>query len=55
MKNTQVKQIVILSILFLGTFFLFSFFQKNKELKKDDQGNVIANQIGENYFAGKTI
>lgn len=55
MKNTQVKQIVILSILFLGTFFLFSFFQKNKELKKDDQGNVIANQIGENYFEGKTI
>lgn len=55
MSKIQIKQILLLSVLFIGAFSLFSIFQKSDELKKDTKGNVIANQIGKEYFAGKTI
>ena len=55
MRNPQLKQILILSIVFLGAFILISFYQKNETLERDKDGKVIANQIGEKYFSGKTI
>lgn len=56
MKNSKPLQILVLSSLFLGAFFLFSFLQKSdNELKVETDGSINTDQIDENYFAGKTI
>ncbi|MEZ5043156.1 MAG: hypothetical protein R2828_24885 [Saprospiraceae bacterium] len=55
MKNPQVKQILSLLALFLSAFFLFSFLTKKATLLTDEHGQVLANQLGEKYFEGKTI
>ena len=55
MSKPKIKQILTLSVLFLGMFFLFTSLQKKEVLQKDKDGKVLANQVGENYFKGKTI
>ncbi len=55
MNKSKIQQILILSAIFLAAFFLFSFLQQSNETV-DAEGNTIGdNQIGENYFEGKTI
>ena len=54
MTNSQRKQILVLSAIFLATFFLFSFLTKNNN--GEEIKNIAAeNTNAENYFAGKTI
>ena len=51
MKNDNLKQIIILSVLFLGVFFLFSFLQK----EESDSISEITNPNSKHYFQDKTI
>ncbi|MDF1868240.1 MAG: hypothetical protein P1U70_25690 [Saprospiraceae bacterium] len=51
MKNDNLKQIIILSVLFLGVFFLFSFLQK----EESDSISEINNPNSKHYFQDKTI
>ena len=55
MKNHELKQIISLTAIFLLAFHGFSFFQKKDTFAMDENGEIIANQIKENYFQGKTI
>lgn len=54
MKKNKIQQILILSILFLGGYFAFSFFQKN-DGELDTSTSNASTEVGENYYAGKTI
>lgn len=52
--NNQIKQIALLSILFLGTYFALSFFQKKNNTINVSTNNT-STKVGESYYAGKTI
>lgn len=55
MNKSKLQQIILLSAIFLAAFFLFSFLQKTNDTV-DAEGNTLSGaEIGEDYFAGKTI
>jgi len=55
MKQHSFIQIITLSALFLGVYFVFSAFQQ-KDSIADSDGNINTNTVvDDNYFAGKTI
>ena len=54
MNKKSTKQILILSTIFLGAYFLFSSLKKDAPLV-NAAGETIQTSINENYFAGKTI
>lgn len=57
MDNPQFRQITLLLVLFLGAFFLFSYFNKSESSLDFENGNGVNTNtaVEENYFEGKTI
>lgn len=55
MNKKSILQILTLSIVFLGVYFLFSFLKKDTPIVTNAAGETVQTNIDETYFSGKTI